>query len=131
MSSLTVRISAPADTLQEGQELSLFCHVNFHDLQKRFFSVAWLRGNIELARVGPTGILSVGPEYSRREGDGELRAARKGEGEYCLTLQSVRTEDRGEYVCRARLLDRGLDGGFTERAVQHSDSQLVSISAPG
>uniref|UniRef100_G3NI48 Ig-like domain-containing protein n=1 Tax=Gasterosteus aculeatus aculeatus TaxID=481459 RepID=G3NI48_GASAC len=130
MSSLTVRISAPADTLQEGQELSLFCHVNFHDLQKRFFSVAWLRGNIELARVGPTGILSVGPEYSRREGDGELRAARKGEGEYCLTLQSVRTEDRGEYVCRARLLDRGPDGGFTERAVQHSDSQLVSISAP-
>ncbi|XP_040058363.2 immunoglobulin superfamily member 3 [Gasterosteus aculeatus] len=130
MSSLTVRISAPADTLQEGQELSLFCHVNFHNLQKRFFSVAWLRGNIELARVGPTGILSVGPEYSRREGDGELRAARKGEGEYCLTLQSVRTEDRGEYVCRARLLDRGPDGGFTERAVQHSDSQLVSISAP-
>ncbi|KAM8855334.1 immunoglobulin superfamily member 3-like [Spinachia spinachia] len=128
-SSLAVAISAQADTLQEGQELSLLCHVNSHDLQRRFSSVAWLRGNVELARIGPTGILSVGPEYIRREKEGELRAARSGEGEYSLTLRPVRTEDRGEYVCRAGLQDRGPDGAFTQRAAQDSSSQLVSISA--
>lgn len=128
-SSLVVRISTQSETLQEGQELSLFCNVDTQNLEERFFSVAWLRGSVELARIGPTGILSVGPEYSGRVKEGELRAARTGDRDYRLILQPVRTEDQGEYICRAWLQDRGQDGAFTQGAAQDSSSQLVSISA--
>uniref|UniRef100_A0A8C9WXH9 Immunoglobulin superfamily, member 3-like n=1 Tax=Sander lucioperca TaxID=283035 RepID=A0A8C9WXH9_SANLU len=112
-SSLVVRISAQSSTLQEGQELSLSCNVDTQNLQERFFSVAWLRGSVELARIGPTGILSVGPEYSGRVKEGELRAARIGDRDYRLILQPVRTEDQGEFTCRAWLQDRGQDGLFS------------------
>ncbi|XP_031151786.1 immunoglobulin superfamily member 2-like [Sander lucioperca] len=128
-SSLVVRISAQSSTLQEGQELSLSCNVDTQNLQERFFSVAWLRGSVELARIGPTGILSVGPEYSGRVKEGELRAARIGDRDYRLILQPVRTEDQGEFTCRAWLQDRGQDGVFTQAASQDSKSQLVNISA--
>ncbi|XP_037646675.1 immunoglobulin superfamily member 3-like [Sebastes umbrosus] len=128
-SSLVVRVSAQSETLQEGQELSLSCNVVTQNLKERFFSVAWLRGSVELARIGPTGILTAGPEYSGRVKEGELRAARTGDGDYRLILQPVRTEDQGEYICRAWLQDRGQDGTFTPGAAQDSSSQLVSISA--
>uniref|UniRef100_A0A3Q3X629 Ig-like domain-containing protein n=1 Tax=Mola mola TaxID=94237 RepID=A0A3Q3X629_MOLML len=88
-------------TLQEGQELLLSCSIQSQALEESFFSVAWLRGGVELARIGPTGILSVGPEYSARVKEGELRAARTAAGDYSLILQPVRTEDQGEYICRA------------------------------
>lgn len=130
-SSLVVRISAQSATLQEGQELSLSCNVDTQNLEERFFSVAWLRGSVELTRIGPTGILFVGPEYSGRHEEGELRAARTGDRDYRLILQPVRTEDQGEYICRAWLQDRGQDGAFTQGAAQDSSSQLVSISATG
>ncbi|XP_029314465.1 immunoglobulin superfamily member 2-like [Cottoperca gobio] len=128
-SSLVVRISAQSATLQEGQELSLSCNVDTQNLGERFFSVAWLKGSVELLRIGPTGIQSVGPEYSGRVKEGELRAARIGNRVYRLILQPVRTEDQGEYICRAWLEDRGLDGAFTQGAAQDSSSQLISISA--
>ncbi|XP_062259410.1 immunoglobulin superfamily member 3-like [Platichthys flesus] len=128
-SSLVVRISIQQATLQEGQELSLSCNVDALNLEKRFLSVAWLRGSAEVARIEPTGILSVGPEYSGREKRGELRAARIGDTEYRLRLKPVRTEDQGEYFCRARPQDRGQDGVFTAGEAQTSSPQLVSISA--
>ncbi|XP_034740484.1 immunoglobulin superfamily member 3-like [Etheostoma cragini] len=128
-SSLAVRISAQSSTLQEGQELSLFCNVDAQNLQQRFFSVAWLRESVEMARIGPTGILSVGPEYSGRVKDGELRAARIGDRDYHFILQPVRTEDQGEFTCRAWHQERGQDGAFRQGASQDSKSQLISISA--
>ncbi|XP_068428064.1 immunoglobulin superfamily member 3-like [Clinocottus analis] len=128
-SSLVVKISAQSETLQEGQELSLNCNVDSQNLEERFFSLAWLKENVELARIGPTGILSVGPEYSGRVKEGELRAARIGDRDYRLILQPVRTEDKGEYICRAWLQDRGQDGAFTQQAALDSRSQLVNISA--
>ncbi|XP_036964951.1 immunoglobulin superfamily member 2-like [Acanthopagrus latus] len=128
-SSVAVRISAQPATLQEGQELSLSCNIDTEKLEERFFSVAWRKGGVELARIGPTGILSLGPEYSVRGKEGELRAARVGSKDYRLILQPVRTEDHGEYVCRAWPQDRGQDGAFTQGAAQDSSSQLVSISA--
>ncbi|XP_060944505.1 immunoglobulin superfamily member 3-like [Limanda limanda] len=128
-SSLVVRISIQQTTLQEGQELSLSCNVDADNLEKRFLSVSWLRGSVELARIEPTGILSVGPEYSGREKRGELRAARVGDKEYRLRLQPVRTEDHGEYFCRAWPQDRGQDGAFTAGEAQTSSPLLVSISA--
>lgn len=131
MSSLVVRISTQQTALQEGQELSLSCNVDTQNLKERFFSVAWLRGGVELARIGPTGVLSVGPEYSGREKEGELRAARIGDRDYRLILQPVRTEDQGGYICRAWPQDRGQDGAFRQGAAQDSSLQLVSISATG
>ncbi|XP_040003692.1 immunoglobulin superfamily member 3-like isoform X2 [Xiphias gladius] len=129
MSSLVVRISTQQTALREGQELSLSCNVDTQNLKERFFSVAWLRGGVELARIGPTGVLSVGPEYSGREKEGELRAARIGDRDYRLILQPVRTEDQGGYICRAWPQDRGQDGAFRQGAAQDSSLQLVSISA--
>lgn len=128
-SSLVVRISAQPPTLQEGQELSLSCNIDTEKLRERFFSVAWRKGGVELARIGPTGILSVGPEYSVRGQEGELRAARVGSKDYRLILRPVRIDDHGVYICTAWPQDRGQDGVFTQGAAQDSSSQLVSISA--
>ncbi|KAK5861089.1 hypothetical protein PBY51_022509 [Eleginops maclovinus] len=128
-STLAVRISAQAVTLQEGQELSLSCNVDTQNLKERFFSVAWLRGNVEVVRIGPTGIQAVGPQYSGRVKEGELRAARIGDRDYRLILQAVRTEDQGQYICRAWLQNRGQDGTFTQGAPQDSSSQEISILA--
>ncbi|XP_070694283.1 immunoglobulin superfamily member 3-like isoform X2 [Pempheris klunzingeri] len=128
-SSLVVSISAQPTTLQEGRELSLTCNVDTQKLEERFFSVAWFRGSVELARFGPTGILSVGHEYSGREKEGELRAARIGNRDYRLMLRPVRTEDQGEYICRTWPQDRSPDGAFTQGAAQDSTPQLVSILA--
>lgn len=127
--SLVVRISTQQTSLQEGQELSLTCNVDTHNPEKSFFSVAWLRGSVELARMGPTGVLSVGPEYSGREKQGELRVARIGDRDYHLALKPVRTEDQGDYVCRAWPQNRGQDGAFTQGAAQDSSLQQISISA--
>ncbi|XP_022059441.2 immunoglobulin superfamily member 3-like [Acanthochromis polyacanthus] len=127
--SLVVRMSAQQTTLQEGQELMLSCNIDTQNLEERFFSVAFLRGSVELARIGPTGVLSVGSEYSGREKDGELRATRTGNRDYRLILQPVRTADQGEYICRAWPQNRGHGGAFTQGAAQDSTSLLVSISA--
>ncbi|XP_056244433.1 immunoglobulin superfamily member 3-like [Seriola aureovittata] len=129
--SLVVRISTQQTALQEGQELSLSCNVDTQNVEKRFFSVAWLRGSVELARIGPTGVLSVGSEYSGREKQGELRAVRMGDRDYLLIMQPVRIEDEGKYFCRAWPQDRGQDGGFTQGAAQDSSPQPISISANG
>ncbi|KAM3608329.1 uncharacterized protein V6R79_023072 [Siganus canaliculatus] len=125
--SLIVGISAQPSSLHEGQELTLNCNVDTQNLEEKFLSVAWVKGGVELARIGPTGILSVGPDYKVREG--ELRAARTGDKDYRLVLQPVRTEDQGEYFCRAWPQERGQHGVFSKGAATDSDSQSVSISA--
>uniref|UniRef100_A0A3Q4GM00 Ig-like domain-containing protein n=1 Tax=Neolamprologus brichardi TaxID=32507 RepID=A0A3Q4GM00_NEOBR len=92
--SLAVEISAQPAALQEGQELMLSCNINTQDVEKRFFSVAWLKGSVELARIGPTGVLTVAPEYSVRQKNGELRAyLLKHSGTICL-LPHLLTENR-------------------------------------
>lgn len=126
--SLVVRILAQQTTIQEGKDLALSCNIDTLNLEGRFFSVAFLRDSVELARIGPTGVLSVGPEYRGREKEGELRATRTGNRDYRLILQPVRTEDQGEYKCRVWPQERGHDGVFTQGASQDSSSQHVSIS---
>uniref|UniRef100_A0A669BVA6 Ig-like domain-containing protein n=1 Tax=Oreochromis niloticus TaxID=8128 RepID=A0A669BVA6_ORENI len=113
----------------EGQELLLSCNINTQDVEKRFFSVAWLKGRVELARIGPTGVLTVAPEYSVRQKNGELRAARSGNRDYRLILKPVRTEDQGEYICRVWPQERGQDDAFIEGEAKDSTPQRVNISA--
>uniref|UniRef100_A0A3P8NUS5 Ig-like domain-containing protein n=1 Tax=Astatotilapia calliptera TaxID=8154 RepID=A0A3P8NUS5_ASTCA len=116
-------------SLQEGQELMLSCNINTQDVEKRFFSVAWLKGSVELARIGPTGVLTVAPEYSVRQKNGELRAARTGNRNYRLILKPVRTEDQGEYICTVWPQERGQDDTFIEGEPKDSSPQRVSVSA--
>ncbi|XP_049584942.1 immunoglobulin superfamily member 2 [Syngnathus scovelli] len=125
--SVVVRLSAQQTSLQEGQELLLTCSVDTENLE-RFFSVAWLRAGVELARIGPTGILSVNTEYGLREKQGELRASKIGDRDYRLVLQPVNTEDQGGYMCRVWPQERQ-HGGFVQGEPQDSNSLLVSISA--
>ncbi|XP_026000113.1 immunoglobulin superfamily member 3-like isoform X2 [Astatotilapia calliptera] len=127
--SLAVEISAQPAALQEGQELMLSCNINTQDVEKRFFSVAWLKGSVELARIGPTGVLTVAPEYSVRQKNGELRAARTGNRNYRLILKPVRTEDQGEYICTVWPQERGQDDTFIEGEPKDSSPQRVSVSA--
>ncbi|KAM6978417.1 immunoglobulin superfamily member 3-like [Tautogolabrus adspersus] len=122
-----VRISLQPTTLQVGQTLSINCNVNTQSSEERFFSVAWSRGGVELARIGPTGVLSVGHEYSVREE--ELRVARISDKDFHLRLQPVRIEDQGEYTCRAWPQQRGQDGAFIQGAAQDSTPQRIVISA--
>uniref|UniRef100_A0A674PLU8 Ig-like domain-containing protein n=1 Tax=Takifugu rubripes TaxID=31033 RepID=A0A674PLU8_TAKRU len=102
-SSLVVRMSAQPKVLQQGQDLSLSCSLDTQNLEEKFFTVAWFRGSVELARIGPSGILSVSAELSARAERGELQVARRGVRDYSLVLQPVGTEDQGEYTCRKRL----------------------------
>ncbi|XP_076731043.1 immunoglobulin superfamily member 2 [Maylandia zebra] len=127
--SLAVEISAQPAALQEGQELMLSCNINTQDVEKRFFSVAWLKGSVELARIGPTGVLTVAPEYSVRQKNGELRAARTGNRNYRLILKPVRTEDQGEYICTVWPQERGQDDTFIEGEPKDSSPQRVTVSA--
>ncbi|XP_061925090.1 immunoglobulin superfamily member 3-like isoform X1 [Entelurus aequoreus] len=128
-SVVVVRLSAQQLSLQEGQELLLTCSVDTQNLEEKLFSVAWHRAGVEMARIGPTGVLSVRPEYSWREKQGELRASRIGDGDYRLVLQPVSTDDQGEYMCRVWPQERGQRGAFVQGAAQDSISLQASISA--
>uniref|UniRef100_A0A669D5Q8 Ig-like domain-containing protein n=1 Tax=Oreochromis niloticus TaxID=8128 RepID=A0A669D5Q8_ORENI len=128
---IIIQKNAEEMTLTEGQELLLSCNINTQDVEKRFFSVAWLKGRVELARIGPTGVLTVAPEYSVRQKNGELRAARSGNRDYRLILKPVRTEDQGEYICRVWPQERGQDDAFIEGEAKDSTPQRVNISATG
>ncbi|XP_054642114.1 immunoglobulin superfamily member 2-like [Dunckerocampus dactyliophorus] len=127
--SLVVTLSAQQTSLQEGQELLLTCSVDTQKLEEKFFSVAWLQAGVELARIGPMGVLSVKSEYSRREKQGELRASRIGDREYRLVLQPVSTDDQGGYMCRVWPQERGQHGAFVQGAAQDSSTLQVSIAA--
>lgn len=128
---MVVRLSAQSKVLQQGQDLSLSCSLDTQNVEQRFFTVAWFRGSVELARMGPSGILSVGSELSARAEEGELQVARRGVRDYNLVLQPVRTEDQGEYTCTAWPQLRGQDGGFKQETAHHSDPEYVQISPSG
>lgn len=128
-SLVTARLSVQQSSLQEGQELSLTCSIDAQNPEGKFFSVAWMHEALELARIGPTGILSVGPQLSEREKDGDFRASRAGTTDYQLTLQPVRTQDQGDYRCTVWPEERGQDGAFQQGQAQNSNSVMVSISA--
>nr|XP_046220040.1 immunoglobulin superfamily member 3-like [Oncorhynchus gorbuscha] len=115
-------------TFKRGEELSLQCIVNTQGPVGQFFSVAWVKDNQELANIGPTGVLSVGPEYGGRERGGELRAVRTREKTHLLTLRPVRTQDQGVYHCRAWPEERDGNGVFTQGSTQDSTTETITIT---
>ncbi|KAK6315143.1 hypothetical protein J4Q44_G00146720 [Coregonus suidteri] len=127
--SMVVRMTIYKAQLQEGEELAMQCIVDAQGIAGRFFSVAWVKDNQELAQIGPTGVLSVGPEYGGRESGGELRAVRTGEKTHLLTLQPVRTQDQGAYHCRAWPQERDGNGVFTQGPRQESTTEPITITA--
>uniref|UniRef100_A0A8C7YHF9 Ig-like domain-containing protein n=1 Tax=Oryzias sinensis TaxID=183150 RepID=A0A8C7YHF9_9TELE len=95
-----VKISSEKTLLLEGQELLVSCSVDTQNLKERFFSVAWFLEDIELIRIGPTGILTVSLDDQRVE-EGGLRAIRIGDGDYRFGLKPVSKDDQGSYNCVA------------------------------
>ncbi|XP_014845958.1 PREDICTED: immunoglobulin superfamily member 3-like isoform X1 [Poecilia mexicana] len=128
MSAVQVSISAQ-NAVQEGQELLLSCGINAQNLAKRFFSVAWLWNGIEVAKIGPTGILTVRQEYIDRERNGELKATRTLNNNYQLRIKPVKTTDKGSYSCRAWPEERE-DGNFNQGAAQDSQPMDINIYTP-
>ncbi|XP_064800281.1 immunoglobulin superfamily member 3-like isoform X2 [Oncorhynchus masou masou] len=127
--SMVVSMTVHKTHLQEGEELSLQCIVNTQGPVGQFFSVAWVKDNQELAHIGPTGVLSVGPEYGGRERGSELRAVRTREKTHLLTLRPVRTQDQGVYHCRAWPEERDGNGVFTQGSTQDSTTETITITA--
>ncbi|XP_038869915.1 immunoglobulin superfamily member 3-like [Salvelinus namaycush] len=127
--SMVVRMTVLKAQLQEGEELAVQCIVDAQGLAGRFLSVAWVKDNQELAQIGPTGVLSVGPEYGGRESGGELRAVWTGEKTHLLTLWPVRTLDQGVYHCRAWSQERDRNGVFTQGPSQESTTEPITIRA--
>ncbi|XP_063070010.1 immunoglobulin superfamily member 3-like isoform X2 [Engraulis encrasicolus] len=127
--SFAARIKVTKADLQEGEEMEVRCSVEAQNLPELFFTVAWFKGDQEVARVGPLGMLTVLPGYSARSEEGELRAAKTTDKDYVLTLRPARTEDQGEYQCRVWQEKRGEKGGFTQGQLQRSQPQQVTITA--
>ncbi|XP_054888256.1 immunoglobulin superfamily member 3-like isoform X2 [Poeciliopsis prolifica] len=131
VTSMSPQVSLSAkNALHEGQELLLSCGINAQNLAKRFFSVAWLWEGNELAKIGPTGILTVRQEYIDRERIGELKATRTGNNNYQLRIMPVKTTDKGSYSCRAWPEERGEDGNFNQGAAQDSQAMAIDIFTP-
>ncbi|XP_062391062.1 immunoglobulin superfamily member 3-like [Sardina pilchardus] len=126
--SFAANINVAKADLQEGEAVEVRCSVQTQKLPELFFTVAWFKGEQELARVGPLGKLTVSSAYERREREGELRAAKTTEKDYLLTLRPVRTEDQGAYQCRVWLEQRGLGGVFSQGQSEQSQSQQVTIT---
>ncbi|KAL2081060.1 hypothetical protein ACEWY4_022913 [Coilia grayii] len=127
--SFATRIKVTDANLQEGKTVEVRCSVEAQNLPELFFTVAWFKGDQEVARLGPLGLLTVGPRYSGRATEGELWAVKTTEKDYLLTLRPARAEDQGGYQCRVWQEKRGDKGGFTQGQLQRSNSQQVTITA--
>ena len=129
--SFAAHIKVTNADLKEGEPVEVLCQLEAQNLPKLFFSVAWFKGEEELARLGPLGVLTIGPGYKGRATEGELRAVKTTEKDYTLTLRPVRAEDQGEYQCRVWQEQRGDSGGFTQGQSKRSSTQQVTITATG
>ncbi|KAF5902017.1 immunoglobulin superfamily member 3-like, partial [Clarias magur] len=122
-----IRVLNPA--LEEGGVMEIQCSIDAQNLAGHFFSMTWQRNNMEVAQIGPTGVVSVANTYMRREKDGELRTVKKGDRIFVLTIQPVRAEDQGTYQCKAAQQEK-TDTGFIIRGKsQLSREETVHIKA--
>ncbi|KAL7881732.1 hypothetical protein AOLI_G00085800 [Acnodon oligacanthus] len=117
-----------SETLQEGEKAVIRCSVQAQNLL-RFFSITWLRNNMEMAHIGPSGVLTVANNYKQRDNTGELRASKINDNTYILTISPVRAEDQGQYQCKATQEERAETGKFTKGQSQLSSEKTVHIKA--
>lgn len=116
---------------EEGDVMEVHCNIEAQNIPGHFFSVTWLRNNMEVAQIGPSGVLSVANTYVKRMNNGELRAMKKEDRVFVLTIQPVRAEDQGMYQCRAVQEEKTETGSFIKRKSQLSYEETVNIRAKG
>lgn len=117
--------------LEEGDKMEIHCNIEAQDLPGHFFSITWLRNNMEVAQIGPSGVLSVANTHVKRANNGELRMVKKGDRIFILTIQPVTAEDRGMYQCRALQEEKMETGSFIKGESQLSHEETVRIRAKG
>ncbi|XP_040423033.1 immunoglobulin superfamily member 3-like [Cygnus olor] len=98
---LHVGIVATKSTLSEGDILQLNCMLGAQRSSSRYFQVAWLLNGMEVARLGPCGLLAWKKEYEERAGLGQLRAFKQSSAVYVLAVYGVGPKDSGAYHCSA------------------------------
>lgn len=94
-------ITASKSTLSEGDILQLNCTLGAQRSSSRYFQVAWFLDGVEVARLGPCGLLAWKKEYEERAGLGQLRAFKQSSSVYVLTVYGVGPKDSGAYHCSA------------------------------
>lgn len=129
--SFVTQIRFLNEALEEGDMMEVQCSIEAQNLPRQFFSMTWLRNNMEVARIGPSGILSVGNTYESRANNGELRTVKKGDRTFVLTIQPVRAEDQGMYQCSAAQEEKTEAGSFIRGKSQLSREETVHIRAKG
>lgn len=129
--SFVTQIRVLKGVLKEGDVMEIHCSIEAQNLPGYFFSMTWLRNNVEVAQIGPSGVLSVANTYVKRENDGELRPVKKGDRTFVLTLQPVRAEDQGVYHCKAVQEEKTETGSFIRGKSQLSHEETVNIRAKG
>ncbi|XP_032062686.1 immunoglobulin superfamily member 2-like [Aythya fuligula] len=98
---LHVGITASKSTLSEGDILQLNCTLGAQRSGSRYFQVAWFLDGVEVARLGPCGLLAWKKEYEERAGLGQLRAFKQSSSVYVLVVYGVGPKDSGAYHCSA------------------------------
>ncbi|MFT7818240.1 immunoglobulin superfamily member 3-like [Arapaima gigas] len=129
--SFHVRLETPKGGVREGEALQLKCTVEAQNIRERYFSVAWLKGGREVARVGPTGVASVSQEYKARDNEGEMKVVKQSDRDYVLFVKPVQLTDAGAYQCRAWKEEKGSSGVFTQGRSQDSGEVQVAITVTG
>ncbi|XP_066542856.1 immunoglobulin superfamily member 2 [Hoplias malabaricus] len=127
--SFSVDIDVVSGTLQEGEKAVIRCNVLAQNLPGHFFSITWLKNNMEVVHIGPSGVQSVASGYEQRENEWELRAVKVSDKAYVLTIQHVRAEDQGQYQCKATQEIRTETGDFTRGKSQTSSEKVLRIEA--
>ncbi|XP_072542109.1 immunoglobulin superfamily member 2 [Salminus brasiliensis] len=127
--SFITDIGVVSGDVQEGDKMVIRCSVQADNLSRHFFSITWLKNNMEVAHIGPSGVLTVASDYLARESKGELKAVKITDKAYVLTIQSVRTVDQGQYKCRATQEEMTETGAFSRRQSQLSREETVHITA--
>ncbi|XP_076858033.1 immunoglobulin superfamily member 3-like isoform X1 [Brachyhypopomus gauderio] len=128
--SFTSHIELLTGEVQEGGPLEIRCSVKAQNVQTRFFSVSWLKNQLEVAQIGPSGVLTVSADYTGRHKKGELRAIKISDSVFALIIQPIMSGDQGQYQCRVGQEER-TDSGLFTRGHTEISSEAVHIIPKG
>lgn len=129
--SFVTQIRLLNGALEEGDMMEIQCSIEAQNLPGHFFSMTWLRNNMEVAQIGPSGVLSVPNTYMNRVKNGELRIMKKAERVFVLTIQPVKADDQGMYQCIAVQEEKTESGSFNKAKKQLSHEETVHITTKG